>query len=288
MSQAAGVIDVDGESFAAEVLERSQTTPVLVDFWAPWCAPCRMLGPVLERLAVEARGGFVLAKLNTDDPRNQDLARNYGIRGIPAVKMFKDGAVTGEFVGALPEDELRRWLGELLPSPARDAAVAGLSLEGEGRDDEALVAYEKALAGDPRNAAAHLGLGHIYHRRGNRSEARDHLRRVPARCEQEAEATRLLAALEIEEAAAAYDEPGCRDRLEKSDADLEARYGLGLVLAANGRHALALEEFLEVLRRDRGFRDRAAHKAMLLTFGLVGERSALAEEFRARLANLLY
>lgn len=140
----------DVTDFETEVMERSRATPVLVDFWAPWCGPCKMLAPTLEKLAAESGGRWVLAKVNTDE--QPDLAERFGIRGIPNVKLFRDGEVLAEFAGALPEAQLRQWLAENLPSAARDAMRRARELLDTGRSGEARKLLDPLHAANPDDA----------------------------------------------------------------------------------------------------------------------------------------
>jgi putative thioredoxin len=153
------IFDASEETFAREVIERSRDVPVVVDFWAGWCAPCRALGPVLERLAEEAGGSWVLARVDVD--ANPGLANVFGVQGIPAVRAFKDGREVAEFTGALPEPAVREWLARLGPTPADLAYDEGATLEAAGLLEEAAARYRRALAEAPGHAAAGTALNRV-------------------------------------------------------------------------------------------------------------------------------
>jgi len=282
------VIEVSEDSFEREVLDRSETLPVVVDFWAPWCGPCRFLGPVLERLAEgEFKGSLVLAKVNTDEA--PQLATDYRIQGIPAVKAFRNRRLVAEFVGALPEDQVRNFLQSLLPSQADRLAAQGAELERSGDGAQAEARYRAAIGLDRLHPAALAGLGRVLEARGDLEGALDAWRRVPAGAPESAEAERKAALLALKhQAAAAGDEASLQARVEAAPKDTSSRYALGLALAARGEHRRALEHLLEVVRLDRKLDDDGARQAMLRIFEAVGPRSELADEFRSRLASILY
>jgi putative thioredoxin len=153
------IIDVDESTFTEQVLDRSTEVPVVVDFWADWCGPCHALGPILERLATEANGSWVLAKVDVD--ANPSLAAAARVQGIPAVRAFKDGKQIAEFTGALPEPHVRAWLEKLGPSPAELAVERGIAAEQRGEPQDAQRAYEEALREEPGNDAARRGLSRV-------------------------------------------------------------------------------------------------------------------------------
>ena len=280
------VVDVDEAGFEREVLQRSKTTPVLVDFWAPWCAPCRSLGPLLEKLAAEHAGAFVLAKVDVD--ANPRLAEAFAVRSIPAVKAIRRGEVVAAFEGALPEGRIRLFLEKLLPTAADALAAEGGRFADGGHANAAEERFHAALTEDPRHAGALLGLARLLADRGRPDEAQALLARILPGVPEHAEAERLAAVLRTRSSAEAFDEASLRARLQAREDDLDARVDLGLGLAASGRHEEALETLLDAVRRDAAFRDEAARRAMVDLFAVLGAEHPLTQRYRGALARALF
>ena len=281
------VVDVDGAGFQQVVIDGSRERPVIVDFWAPWCGPCRALGPILEKLAAEYDGRFVLAKVNSDE--NPELSARYGVRGIPNVKAFVDGELVDEFSGALPESGVRQFLDRIVPSPADELRDEALTAYAANRDvDAALEILARAEALEPANEDLRVDRAAFLADAGRADEARAALAALKPLTQMSDRVSALKAKLDLAQGAA---DAGGEDELVKRVAanadDLDARMQLAHALAARHAYREALDQLLEIVQRDRAFGDDAGRKTMLKIFELIPGQPELVSEFRRKLARAL-
>jgi putative thioredoxin len=284
MANSPWVIDVDEARFTTEVLERSKQTPVLVDFTASWCGPCRVLGPILEKLANELQGRFVLAKVDFD--RNPSLARQFGVQGIPAVFAFVDGRPARHFVGALPEAQVRAFLEQVLPSASQISLKRARELV-EGDPAEALGLVESAAKDQSGGEEAAALRARALLLLDRDAEARRFAEQVTEGSEFYREAANVLAQLDFREQARQLGGiETCRRRTAANGA--QDRLELGVCLAAQGGYEEALKELLAAAEADPNLAKGPVKEVMVKIFHLLGSQSELADEYRGKLAALLY
>jgi putative thioredoxin len=273
------IVDVTEADFEYEVLAYSNQVPVVVDFWAEWCVPCKVLGPLLEKLAREANGAFRLAKINVD--QNFNLARRFNVSGIPAVKAFRNGAVVAEFTGALPEPKVREFLRSIAPSPLDLAVEKGLNLLKLGQPEEAEEAFQTVLDEIPEHPVASLGMLRSLLVQRKVIQALSLLRDFPASKQYaSAESMRPLA-----EGLARAE----RGELEEfSDNPLDAAFARAFRLIQRGNLPAAMDGLLEILRQDKRYKNGAARQVLLGIFEMLGDEDELTREYRSELATVLF
>jgi putative thioredoxin len=280
--------DVGTADFQEKVIDASHRTLVLVDFWAEWCAPCRVLKPILEKLAAEYGGRFILAKLNSD--RDQQLAARFGVRSIPSVKAFINGQQVDEFTGALPEAQIRAFIDGLLPSPAEPLRVAAQEARARGDADVAASLLADARELDPANETVQLDLAEIHIDMGQVDAAQTILDALAHKARDAARVAALQARLKLVATGGGADPAALAARIAANAGDLDARLELAHALALAKDYRPALEQLLDIVRRDRTWQDEAARKTMLDLFTLLGgnpQHDALVREFRILLARTL-
>jgi len=284
---AGAIFDTDAARFAADVIERSRTVAVAVDFWAPWCAPCRTLAPILEDLVLSYGGRLHVARINTDE--EPAVAAQFAIRSIPDVRIFRDGRQVDGFIGVQPASRLKLLFDKHVPR-----ASEGLREQAQARMDAgdaagAAVLLRSLLADDPQNSAARISLADALARDGKLAEAEAALEALPANVAASKEADTVRARIHFLRSAASKSEAEeLRRRVAASDADLEAMHRLAAHEMLHGDVTQALELLLNIMRRDRRFQDDLGRRSLLQAFQLLGESDERVAHFRRKMTALLY
>jgi putative thioredoxin len=280
------ILEADAETFQVDVVDRSHELPVVVDFWAAWCQPCRMLGPTLEKLATEYAGKFLLVKAETE--RVPQIAEQFGVQSIPAVYGLRDGQLIDMFVGVLPEAQIRQWLDRLLPSPAELLIAAARKIE--AADPAAAEAhYREAARLAPDLPAATIGLAALLIGQNRTDEARALVNQLEARGFLEPEAERLKSQLELRVQGQSAGSPeSCRSAAAADPNNLELQLKLAESLASAARYEEALQVALGLVERGRKDFTEPARKIMVDIFHLLPPDSELTTDYRRRLSTALY
>ncbi|EIL94757.1 thioredoxin [Rhodanobacter spathiphylli] len=278
------VFDVDQQTFEADVLQASLSTPILVDFWATWCEPCKTLGPMLEKLAAEFNGAFRLGKVDVDT--QQELAGMFGIKSIPTVMLVKDGQVLDGFAGALPEGQLREFL--LRHVQPLEAAAGNEAAATAEEPAQAVNRLQQAIAAEPNKPELKLDLAVALMRNGQIDAAEAELAALPANLATDARAVRLRSELEL--AHSLQDAPervALLQRLQANAEDWEAHDQLGVRLLLEGDAAGGLDQFLLILQKARDWNDGQGRKRLLAAFATLDD-AELVSRYRRKMASLLF
>lgn len=276
-------------TFEQDVIEASTLVPVLVDFWAPWCGPCKSLGPLLEKLEQDYAGKWRLVKVDVDE--NPQLAAHFQVRSIPHVVAFADGRPVDQFIGVLPESQLRAFLDRLVPNGAQSEHKRALAALENGQRDQAIDHLQAALALEPGNDAARLDLIEVLLDEERTDEARIEAERLSPKITQgiDVRYNTLKTRLDALDAAAELPPTDALEaRVATHPDDLEARFDLASALIARRDYGGALAHLLEIVKRDRTFRDDIGRKTMLSVFDLAAHRPELVSEWRRKLSAALH
>jgi putative thioredoxin len=284
--------DSDEKSFGQDVLQASRQQPVIVDFWAPWCGPCKTLGPILEKTVKAARGKVKLVKVDID--KNQRIAQQLRIQSIPAVYAFQNGQPVDGFVGALPESQVKAFVNRLAgasgPSPIEEVLGEAKAAIEAGDTQGAVAIYQEVLAQEPDNAAALGGIAKLLAQNGQIDQAKQFLAKVPADLANNADVVAAKAAIALSEqtSGAGGDTAEFKQKLAANPNDHQARIDLALALLKVGDKEAAIDELLESIKRDRNWNEQAARNQLLKLFEAFGATDPLTKAGRRKLSSLLF
>jgi len=290
--------DSDQTKFAKDVLEASRTVPVIVDFWAPWCGPCKTLQPAIEKVVREAKGAVKLVKINID--QNQMLAQQLRIQSIPAVYAFFGGRPVDGFMGAVPESQVKQFVDRLVQAAGGPPAEGGAddltaalehAKQAVAENDFALASqiYNEVLEVDPQNLAAIAGLARCHVQAGDLDQAKAVLAKLPAKDKNNAEVAAVQASIDLAEQAKAAGPVGdLKAKAAADPKDFQIRLDLALAYWAGDQRKEAIDELLAMIKLDRNWNDAAARQQLLKFFEALGFTDPLAIDGRKRLSTILF
>jgi putative thioredoxin len=285
MNQEASIVTAD--TFMTDVVEASARVPTLVDFWAPWCGPCKQLMPMLDRLAEEYGGRFKLAKVNADE--QQELAQQLGIRSLPTVVLFKDRTSVDHFVGLVPEAQIRALLDKHLPKTANGPLERAQMMKTAGDFAGARELMESTVAAEPDNIAYLTELAELRALDGDVDGARTELARLQGLEPNHPAVKRLAALLAFSDVVAACpDVRSLRERVAANSSDLDLRHALAVHQLLGGDVEPALQTWLETMRTNRGYKDDLARRSLLQAFELIGDGDPIVARTRKEMARMLF
>ena len=279
------------KTFAADVVEASRKQPIIVDFWAPWCGPCKQLTPILEKLVNAAGGAVRLVKVNVDD--NPEISQALRIQSIPTVYAFKNGQPVDGFAGALPESQVKafieRLVGPMGPSPIDEIIAEGEALLAEGDAASAAQTFAGVLQEQPGEPRALAGLARSYLRAGDIARAQQTLDLAPPEAQKHQAIASIRAELDLaSKAGDGSDIAGLKSKVDSDPKNHQARFDLAMALVGANDHEKAVDELLEIVRRDRKWNDEAARKQLLTIFEALGPTHAVTLNGRRRLSSILF
>ncbi|MEW6765740.1 MAG: thioredoxin [Pseudomonadota bacterium] len=285
------VFEATEQDFAAKVIQASHDKPVVVDFWAAWCQPCQILKPLLKQVVESYNGDVLLAYVDTD--QEQNLAAQFGIRSLPTVMVFKDGRAVDQFMGAQPEGAIRKIIDKHIVRESDLMLRQAMMLLEQGHEVEAIEMLQQANKLDPQNTAVLFTLARFAAHSGNLDEALAIVGAIPEDAPEAAMARELKAQIGFARQAQAMGE-GAGDmgellnRISHDPADCEAREKLATILVGQGQHEAAMEQFLEIMKRDRAFNDDAGRKGLLQMFELLGNEHPAVGAYRRKMFSLMH
>jgi len=287
MSESAYLHNVGAQDFQALVIENSYKQPVLVDFWADWCEPCKSLAPVLAKLVEEYNGKFILAKVDTE--KEQELAAHFGIKSLPTMKVIFNGQIAGERVGAVPESEIRALIDPLIVSESDKVMEAAMLAHNEGRTQDALDLMNRALAQDPDNVDLKINIAKLVAAEGDVQSATALLDSLGEEESKNDEAVKLRAKINFaKQLEGLLPIEQIESRLAENPEDLEALLDKSHHLSASGSYEEAMETLLQIMTIDRKFQDDAGRKGLLALFDMLGGEQEAVQKYRRKLFTLLH